>query len=48
MAFNQDHQLLREHYQVEHDRGGTGFVARELLKRDGIDLEAWEREAELR
>lgn len=47
-AFNEDHKMLREYYEVADDAQGNGFVARELLKRDGIDLEAWEKEVELR
>lgn len=48
IAFNEDHEFLRSYYKVGDDRGGNGFVARELLKRDGIDLEAWEKEEGLR
>lgn len=48
MAFNDDHKQLREYYEIGDDAGGNGFVARRMLKQDGIDLEAWEKEAELR
>ena len=46
--FNKDHAFLRSYYAVGDDSAGNGFVARELLKRDGIDLDAWEKEEGLR
>lgn len=46
--FNRDHQALREYYEVGDDAAGNGFIARRMLKEDGIDLEAWEKEEGLR
>jgi hypothetical protein len=47
LDFNREHNRMREYYQL-NDAEGNGYVARELLRQSGIDLEAWEKEVGLR